>query len=95
MKPYMTKLLVNCVHHGGQETTTGLVSPYVLKTLFYFESRSQGYFARSHGCKHDQQTEQGHGTGENLARGQESQPGTVCSLVIFPSQPPKEGRRLG
>jgi hypothetical protein len=27
--------------------------------------------------------------------GQESQPDTVCSLVIFSSQPPKEERRLG
>jgi hypothetical protein len=29
-----------------------------------------------------------------FARGPESQPDTVCSLVIFSSQPPKEDGRL-
>jgi hypothetical protein len=30
-----------------------------------------------------------------MARGEEIQPGTVCSLVTFSSQPPKEEGRLG
>jgi hypothetical protein len=30
-----------------------------------------------------------------VGTGQESQPDTVCNLVIFSSQPPKEEGRLG
>jgi hypothetical protein len=37
----------------------------------------------------------GSGIGEHMARGQESQPDTVCILVIFSSQPPTEEGRLG
>jgi hypothetical protein len=32
---------------------------------------------------------------EYIARGLESQPDTVCSLIIFSYQPPKEEGRLG
>jgi hypothetical protein len=35
------------------------------------------------------------GDKRNLARGQESKPDIVCSLLNFSSQPPKEERKLG